>query len=194
MQKETKMAKEKEKELKFYEYSQNNTGGSFVTDDKLCHRLFIEAYSEKEADEIAEGLGCYWNGVDEGYDCECCGDRWYSGDLIDLGKNKEFGAYPVKSWVDQRSKDMDPVQTMNERYSGFEWVTPPAIGEKYGSELVEGAVKIRNIEEYAQVHANEYGWTSPDARIFYANGEVKDIYMYSDEKYKKKISNEIEKL
>ena len=68
------MAK-KEAGLKFYEYSQNNTGGSFTTDDKLCHRLFIEANSSTEADEIAEGLGCYWNGVDEGSDCPCCGDR-----------------------------------------------------------------------------------------------------------------------
>ena len=65
-------------ENRFYEFSQNNSGGSFVTDSKLCHRLFIEAKNEEEAIEIAESLGCYWNGVNEGLDCPCCGDRWYN--------------------------------------------------------------------------------------------------------------------
>lgn len=188
------MAKEKIKTLKFYEYTQNNSGGSFVTDEKLCHRLFIEAYTEKDADKIAEGLGCYWNGVEDGYDCECCGDRWYNGHPINFSKNKEFGEYPVKIWADKRSQGSDQIKIMNEKYSGFEWTEAPILGERYGTPVVEGKIKITNIEEYAQVHANEYGWTSPDARIFYENGDVKDIYMYSDEKYKKKISNEIEKL
>jgi len=47
-------------ETKFYEFAQNNTGGSFVTNDKLCHRIFIEATTESEAVQKAEDLGCYW--------------------------------------------------------------------------------------------------------------------------------------
>lgn len=27
----------------FYLFSQNNSGGSFIVNDKVCHRLFIEA-------------------------------------------------------------------------------------------------------------------------------------------------------
>lgn len=61
---------------KFYEFSQNNSGGRFVADEKLCHRLFIEASSIEEAIRIAEGLGVYFGGVASGTDCECCGDRW----------------------------------------------------------------------------------------------------------------------
>jgi hypothetical protein len=41
---------------KFYQFDQNNSGGSFVTDHNLCHRLFIEAFSEEEATQIAENM------------------------------------------------------------------------------------------------------------------------------------------
>lgn len=116
----------------FYEYKQNNSGGSFDVDDKLCNRLFIEADSAKIANRIAEGLGCYWNGVDAGLDCECCGDRW-----------------TPRSEGDWRCVNLDKVN---------EW---------YG---------VNTIEEYAQYLADKYGMTIPDARIYYANGTVKEIF------------------
>jgi len=43
--------------MEFYEFTQNNTGGSFVTDNKLCHRVIVEASSEKEAIRKAETMG-----------------------------------------------------------------------------------------------------------------------------------------
>ena len=61
----------------FYELTQNNSGGSFEVNEKLAHLLFIEADSVEEACLFAESLGCYWDGVDEGWDCDCCGDRWH---------------------------------------------------------------------------------------------------------------------
>lgn len=63
----------------WYEYSQNNSGGSHVYDDNrgLSERVFIEADSAKEADEYAESIGIYFDGVDNDIDCDCCGDRWY---------------------------------------------------------------------------------------------------------------------
>src|SRR3990167_7584500 len=61
------------KKLKFYEFSQNNSGGSFVVDENLCHRLFIEADTKNIAKEKMLDLGAYFDG--EG-DCECCGNRW----------------------------------------------------------------------------------------------------------------------
>lgn len=61
----------------FYEITQNNSGGSFDVDDKLCHRLFIEASSPHEAANKAEELGCYWDGCANNMDCSCCGDRWH---------------------------------------------------------------------------------------------------------------------
>lgn len=63
----------------FYTYSQNNSGGSFTVDKDrgLTVYVIIEADSASEADTIAEEIGMYWNGVCEGMDCPCCGDRWY---------------------------------------------------------------------------------------------------------------------
>lgn len=63
----------------WYEYSQNNSGGNHVYDDNLglSERVFVEADSAKEADEYAESIGIYFDGVDDGIDCDCCGDRWY---------------------------------------------------------------------------------------------------------------------
>ena len=76
--------------MKLYEFNQNNTGGGFDVDDKVCHRVVVEAKDEKEAISIAEELGCYWDGVANGMDCECCGDRWYeSPSEIDLKSVRE---------------------------------------------------------------------------------------------------------
>jgi len=178
----------KKKELRFYEYSQNNSGGSFVTNDKLCHRLYIEAYSEEESDEIAEGLGCYWNGVEDGRDCECCGDRWYSGhsvDITSMTKEKD-SAYPVELWVNRKKSADEALVSLKERYSEFEWIKEPSINEKYGSQIIEGSVKLYSIEDYAQVLADQYGWTYPDARIFYYDGRVKEIFSSRVEAPKKK--------
>jgi hypothetical protein len=179
----------KEAGLKFYEYSQNNTGGSFVTDDKLCHRLFIEAESESEADSIAEDLGCYWDGVNEGSDCPCCGDRWYGGHEVELMtmSTEKDGAYPVEEWVDgKKSTPEEALETLRFRYSEFTWIKAPSLGDKYGSPIIEGVVKLNSIENYAQVMADQFGWTYPDARIFYRDGSVKEIFSYKVETPKKK--------
>lgn len=64
--------------VSWFEFSQNNSGGRFHVDDKVCHRLFIEADNEAEAIQKAESLGVYFDGVAEGLDCPCCGDRWHS--------------------------------------------------------------------------------------------------------------------
>lgn len=62
---------------KFYEFVQNNNGGSFDVNEKVAHSVFVEADSASEADESAAAkAGIYFNGVEEGDDCECCGDRW----------------------------------------------------------------------------------------------------------------------
>lgn len=62
-------------EPNFYEFHQNNPGGFF--DKNMPRYLWIEASSKDEACEIAEEHGVYFDGIDEGIDCPCCGDRWY---------------------------------------------------------------------------------------------------------------------
>ena len=61
--------------MPFYLYSQNNSGGSFVYDDRrgVAEYVVVEADSADQANERAESAGLYFDG--EG-DCECCGNRW----------------------------------------------------------------------------------------------------------------------
>lgn len=63
----------------WFEYSQNNSGGSHQYDDTagISEWVFIEADSAKAADETARSIGIYFDGVDQDMDCGCCGDRWH---------------------------------------------------------------------------------------------------------------------
>lgn len=63
-------------ETKFYEFRQNNSGGSFDYDEQrgISVSVIVEAVNSAEAVDKALEIGLYFNG--EG-DCECCGDRWY---------------------------------------------------------------------------------------------------------------------
>lgn len=61
----------------FYTYNQNNSGGRFHSDDRVAEHVIIEANAADEADIRAMDVGIYFDGVREGRDCGCCGDRWY---------------------------------------------------------------------------------------------------------------------
>lgn len=63
--------------IKYYHYSQNNSGGSFVHDEYLSIHVVIAAHNTEHADERAEALGIYFDGAEDGSDCPCCGDRWF---------------------------------------------------------------------------------------------------------------------
>lgn len=63
--------------MSFYKFKQNNSGGGFDLDDKVTIAVWIEADTPSQANSKAEEIGIYFNGCDDGTDCECCGDRWY---------------------------------------------------------------------------------------------------------------------
>lgn len=153
---------EKILDYKFYQFGQNNSGGSFETDSNLCHRLFIEASSEEEAIIKAESLGCYFNGVDLGSDCPCCGDRWNSP--TELIFPYQFGSFSISD-----------AEKIAEKYRG-EKVPTKFNMYRLKSKEDRFDVIFNDIEEYSQYMADKYGWTSPDARIFYLNGIVKEIH------------------
>lgn len=62
---------------KFYEFRQNNSGGSFDIGNGLGRVVWIEALSADDANNRAEAVGIYFDGCEKQRDCECCGDRWY---------------------------------------------------------------------------------------------------------------------
>lgn len=158
----------------FYLFNQNNSGGSFIVNDKVCHRLFIEADDGREALRVAESLGCYWDGVSKGLDCPCCGDRWsrYCNE-IDINKFKKDG-YEVSVYD---SIYHNTVQEWEKKYGKFTIVKQPHFkSDKYGNfRSYVGSISFASIEEYAQYMANTNGWTTPDARIFYKDGHIKEI-------------------
>lgn len=60
--------------MKLYEYNQNPSGGHFVGS---YSKIFVIANNPEQADQFFLELGFgYFDGVDTGIDCECCGDRW----------------------------------------------------------------------------------------------------------------------
>lgn len=156
----------------FYMFNQNNSGGWFTVNDTLCHRVIIEADSKSEAVSIAEDLGCYWDGVDQGIDCSCCGDRW--------GRSPRLITEDLLSWYGVSAMSF---AEWKRKYSRYQVVTAPE-RRKDGFSGITGVISFENIEEYAQYLANEFGWTTPDVRIFYKDGTVTEIF---SEKFKRGV-------
>lgn len=69
-----------EVQTKLFKFGQNNSGGNFVIDDVrgLGPNVYIEAVDHNHANSRAEDVGIYFNGCDDGRDCDCCGDRWHT--------------------------------------------------------------------------------------------------------------------
>ena len=157
----------------FYMFEQNNSGGRFDVNDALCHRVVIEANSEREAIYKAEELGCYWDGVENGIDCHCCGDRWYSSpDEIDIEKYAQEGyRVGVYGGIYKSAEDK-----WNEQYRKYDVIEEPKWEQQYSVREYVGRIQFHSIEEYMQYLADKYGWTTPDARIFYQDGTVKAIF------------------
>lgn len=79
----------------FFEFDQNNSGGIFT---RPAHSVWIEADSADEANKLAEENGLYFNGCDDGLDCDCCGDRWYPCTGQD---GKEIPVLRTNGWLKQ---------------------------------------------------------------------------------------------
>lgn len=60
----------------FYTFSQNNSDSKFIVNEYLTEFVIIEAEDASMANDKAETLGIYFDGVCKDIDCECCGDRW----------------------------------------------------------------------------------------------------------------------
>lgn len=96
-------------ELNWYRFDQNNSGGSFVENDMVCHNVLIQAANADAANAKAIEVGIYFNGCSDGRDCDCCGDRWHETN------------YPLSIG------DRSPPQYALEEYSKWSWTDPVAI-------------------------------------------------------------------
>jgi hypothetical protein len=88
----------REVKTQFYLFRQNNSGGSFVIrdEDGIGVVVCIEALNADDANRRAEAIGIYFNGCDDGRDCNCCGDRWSpvwkdeGTDTLDLNETYDY--------------------------------------------------------------------------------------------------------
>lgn len=86
-----------QRNMKLYNFNQNNSGGSFHIGDDVTYNVLIEANNYEEANEKAEEVGIYFNGCSDGSDCSCCGDRWSTA------WNDEVDEYSVYEFKDKES-------------------------------------------------------------------------------------------
>ena len=59
--------------MSYFKFRQNNSFGVF----RGAPLIFIQADNAADANRIAQNHGVYFNGIADGLDCDCCGDRWY---------------------------------------------------------------------------------------------------------------------
>lgn len=99
--------------MAFFEFSQNNSGGFFEFDAArgLTERVIIEAASAGEACDLAQAIGIYFDGCNNGADCWCCGDRWYpvwgnGDDVPSIDGTPLDQAYTVIHWAPEGFPDV----------------------------------------------------------------------------------------
>lgn len=80
----------------FYCFNQNNSFGKFDDNDDVCGFVIIEAQDAEAANLKAELIGIYFDGCDKGWDCNCCGDRWYRASESDGTERPEIYGTPVE--------------------------------------------------------------------------------------------------
>ena len=89
--------------LKFFTFSQNNSGGTFIVDQDVDQYVIVQATCADDANSRAKEHGIYFNGCVSGMDCDCCGDRWseqwdddYGNDMPEIyGDSPELSGSPT---------------------------------------------------------------------------------------------------
>ena len=60
--------------MALFQFRQNNSGGRWMGPKFVV----VKADDADQANQIAQDQGpVYFDGVADGRDCDCCGDRWY---------------------------------------------------------------------------------------------------------------------
>ena len=67
--------------MQTFAFYQNNPGGCYQLG--MPGILFVRAKDHNDANSKAMAEGVYFDGVDSGIDCSCCGDRWDRCDAYD---------------------------------------------------------------------------------------------------------------
>lgn len=147
---------------KFYEFTQNNSGGSFVTNKNLCHRLIIEGESQKKAEEKAFKMGVYYDGVSDGIDCDCCGDRWSApSELI----------FPYRYGTFDKTEAQKKAKKYGADYKKTTWGFRNGTPDPNRYDII-----FKNPKQYMKYLVSDIRWNKKvEGRIFYLSGKVFEI-------------------
>lgn len=106
--------------LKWFEYSQNNSGGGFdhQPESGIGYAVWVQARNAAEADSRAKSIGLYFDG--EG-DCSCCGNRWSDKDGWDDGQAEEPALFGGPYGADENGLKWG-LPTYAHRYDGTFYV------------------------------------------------------------------------
>jgi hypothetical protein len=99
--------------LRYYTFYQNNSGGVWINNNTMTHIMIVQAEDHEHANALAQALGIYFDGVFEGLDCECCGDRWSPQWSKDEGTEEPmiWGQAPkAHSWLEAAPAQRKQVQ------------------------------------------------------------------------------------
>jgi hypothetical protein len=121
----------------WFNFRQNNSGGSFYFDKAkgLTVEVLIEAEDAASANSIAEEKGIYFEGIDDGIDCSCCGDRWYRVSNGEPGEPvPSLYGQPLSEaslWTRWSDREKDQKEVAIHYLDGrIEWFNPPTKDEK----------------------------------------------------------------
>lgn len=124
--------------LKWWHYRQNNSGGHFTYNPRegVSVNVYIQAKDCIEADFRAGLIGIYFNGVQHGKDCECCGDRWFA--QADWGTPVEDSEIPAPDilWEKNASRFIKWID------NGYETFVHSHDGKFYGSEFAGTTAEV----------------------------------------------------
>lgn len=142
----------------FYEFRQNNSGGSFRTDLVAGVSIFvsIEAIDYWHAVYKAERIGLYWDGVDRGYDCSCCGDRWskpWSEDGTEEPTIYGEAISDPETWVFKTGDDDEPEGFIHHMDGRVEAVFTTSRRAGYGSTVSLAVIPWLNGREVRELNA-----------------------------------------
>lgn len=91
--------------------------------------------------------------------CHDCGDRWSTAyDKLEF-------PLPYGNFTEAEAKQI------SEKYK----VEYRPAKKTFGDKSRNAEVVFTSIDQYARYMADDYGWTKPDCRIFYANGAILEI-------------------
>ena len=87
--------------MPFFTFNQNNSGGYFDVDTRrgIDYVVIIEADNATQANEKAQQIGIYFDGVGYGRDCGCCGDRWRAARGYDGTDIPQVHSMPMAKYV-----------------------------------------------------------------------------------------------